>query len=165
MPGSNEFRCAIEFRADDSRLTPGRLVGELLTYGKRALDRPEMFEVGAFHWDAGGVVLNRQHARTAPILRFTPIVDGDVVRIDVPLPDTTAGRDAAAEVRDGLMSSLSVEFKAEQEDRAGGLRVIRRARLTGAALVDEGSYGGEVSVRERDASAELAALRRQLPWL
>ena len=36
-----ELRCAVELRADDSRQSPGRIVGTLLTYGQRASDRPE----------------------------------------------------------------------------------------------------------------------------
>ena len=66
----DEIRCAIECRADETRQPPGRLVGRILRYGERALDRPELFEAGAFDLDAikaaGGVVLNRQHARGAP---------------------------------------------------------------------------------------------------
>ena len=59
----DEIRCAIEFREDDTRQGPGRLVGTVLTYGQRAKDRPELFEPGALTWPADGVVLNRQHAR------------------------------------------------------------------------------------------------------
>ena len=35
----------LEIRQDDN--SPGRLTGVLVTYGKRALDRPEIFEAGA----------------------------------------------------------------------------------------------------------------------
>ena len=56
-----ELRCAIELRADDSRQSPGRITGTLLTYGKRASDRPEVFADGALRWDDGGVILNEQH--------------------------------------------------------------------------------------------------------
>ena len=51
----NEIRCAIEFREDETRQSPGRIVGSLLTYGKRARDRAEMFKPGALHWPAGGI--------------------------------------------------------------------------------------------------------------
>ena len=160
-----ELRIAIEVREDAERLGPGRLVGELVTYGKRAIDRPEMFAAGAFHWPDEGVRLNRAHVRAAPIMRFTPILDGDRLLLDARLPDTVAGRDAATEVRDGLLPELSVEFTAERESREGGLRVIQRARLTGAGLVDAGSYGGRVDVRHAEAAAvALAALRRRSRW-
>ena len=45
-----ELRCAIELRQDDSRRSPGRIVGTLLTYGQRASDRPEVFADGALSW-------------------------------------------------------------------------------------------------------------------
>ena len=61
----DEIRCAIELRADDSRESPGRIVGTLVTYGERASDRPELFEAGSLTWPDGGVVLNRQHTRTS----------------------------------------------------------------------------------------------------
>ena len=65
----DEIRCAIEFREDTDRTGPGRLVGTILTYGQRAKDRPEVFEPGSLTWPDTGVVLNRQHARGAPIMR------------------------------------------------------------------------------------------------
>ena len=36
--------CEIRFAEDETRQTPGRLVGTLLTYGERASDRPEVFD-------------------------------------------------------------------------------------------------------------------------
>ena len=107
-----EIRCSIELRADASRESPGRIVGTLLTYGERASDRPEVFEAGALSWPENGIVLNRQHSRSAPIMRVVPEIRGQSVVIDAPLPDTSAGRDTAAEVRAGLFNGLSVEFKA-----------------------------------------------------
>ena len=88
----------------------GRLVGRILTYGERATDRPELFERGALSWPSDGVILNRQHARGAPIMRVLPTLVGDELRIDQPLPDTIAGRDAATEIRSGLLRGLSVSF-------------------------------------------------------
>ena len=137
-----EFRCAVELRED--RRSPGRLVGTLLTYGERAADRPERFAAGALTWPDGGVVLRRQHARGAPIMRVVPEVRGGAVVVDVPLPDTAAGRDAAAEIRAGLFRGLSVEFNALRERVAGGVREIQRAALVGAGLVDSPSYGGSL---------------------
>ena len=62
---SDEIRCSIECREDETRRGPGRIVGRILTYGERATDRPELFERGALSWPSDGVVLNRQHARGA----------------------------------------------------------------------------------------------------
>ena len=36
--------CEVRFQEDETRESPGRLVGTLLTYGERASDRPETFD-------------------------------------------------------------------------------------------------------------------------
>ena len=155
---TRELRCAVELRADDSRQSPGRIVGTLLTYGQRASDRAEVFADGALRWDEGGVVLNEQHNRAAPIMRFLPVVDGAEVRIDSPLPDTARGRDAATMIRNGTFRGLSIEFRAVDEGRRAGMREVRQARLLGAALVDDASYKGSLEIRQRDC-------RRRRVWL
>ena len=155
----DEFRCAIELRADESRESPGRLVGTLLTYGERAGDRAETFEPGAMRWPDNGVVLRRQHNRGQPIMRVVPEVRGNQIVVDAPLPDTQAGRDAAAEIRAGLFRGLSVEFRATSQRFAGGVRRITAALLSGAGLVDSPSYAGSaVEVRGREG-------RRRRLWL
>lgn len=159
MSETRELRCAIELRADDSRQSPGRIVGTLIEYGRRASDRAEVFADGALRWDEGGVILNEQHNRQAPIMRFLPVVDGAEVRIDSPLPDTQRGRDAAAMVRNGTFRGLSIEFRAVEEGRRAGMREVRQARLLGAALVDDASYKGSLEVRQRDRC------RRRRVWL
>jgi len=152
----DEIRCRLEFRADQSRESPGRLTGTLMTYGERAADRNEVFEPGSLEWPDDGVVLRRQHNRGQPIMRVVPEVRGGAVVVDAPLPDTQAGRDAAREVRDGLFGGLSVEFRAALQAHAGGLRRIKRAILTGAGLVDVPSYAG--------SAVEVRGRRRRL-WL
>lgn len=124
---------------------PFRLSGVLLTYGERAADRPELFEAGALSWPNNGIVLRRQHQRGQPIMRVIPEARGQEVVLDAPLPDTAAGRDAAAEIRAGLLGGLSVEFRATKQQIAGGVRRIRGALLTGAGLVDEQSYPGSTA--------------------
>ena len=148
---TNEIRCSVEIREDAERGGPGRLFGTLLTYGERAADRPELFASGALSWPADGVLLRRQHVRAAPIMRVIPELRGAALVIDTALPDTSAGRDAAAEIRDGLFRGLSVEFQAERERRdTAGVRRIERGRLVGAGLVDTPSYAGSrVEVRKR----------------
>lgn len=146
---TREIRCAIEVREDDTRQSPGRLVGTLIEYETRAKDRAELFREGALSWPDDGVVLNRQHARDRPVMRFTPVAGDGVVRVDAALPDTQAGRDLATEVRSGLFTGLSVEFRAKRETRQGGVRVIEAAELVGAAVVDTSSYDTSVAVRER----------------
>ena len=145
-----EIRCSVEIREDADRQSPGRLRGVLLQYGERAADRPEVFETGALRWPDNGIVLRRQHNRGNPIMRVQPVVEGDRVLIDAALPDTQSGRDAAREVRDGLMTGLSVEFRANRQHYAGGVRRITAALLGGAGLVDDPSYAGSrVEVRRR----------------
>ena len=114
-----------------------------------ALDRPELFEIGALSWPADGVVLNRQHERGAPVMRVLPIVDGDELRIDQQLPDTTAGRDAATEIRQGLMRGLSLSFQAKRQSFSGGVRRIESAIMTRIGLVDSPSYDAPVEIRQR----------------
>ena len=155
----DELRCALELRADDSMTSPGRLTGVLLTYGERASTRSETFAQDALKWPTDGIVLRRQHQRGAPIMRVVPELRGSQIVIDVPLPDTAAGRDAAAEIRGGLFRGLSVEFRATSQRFAGGVRQIQAALLKGAGLVDSPDYVGSlVEVRGR------AAGRRRL-WL
>lgn len=132
----------LEFRADETRQSPGLLAGILMAYGSKASDRAETFEQGAFHWRESGIVIREQHNREAPIVRAIPYLEGKELRISIPLPNTSRGRDAATNMRgpNPLYGGLSVEFNSEQETRRDGLRVITRAFLDGAGLVDNPSY-------------------------
>ena len=154
-----EIRCAVEWRQDETRESPGRLCGELITYGQRASDRAEVFAAGALTWPDDGVVLNLSHDRKQPLIRFVPELVENRVVVDVALPDTSRGRDAAVLVKNGTMRGLSVEFRALDEGKRGAVREIRAARLLGAALVDDASYKGALEVRQRDRG------RRRRVWL
>ena len=145
---------------DETRDTPGRLVGTLLTYEERARDRREVFARGALTWPADGILINEQHNRQSPVLRALPFLDGDEVKIDAPVPNTTRGRDAVTNIRAGVWTGLSVEFHSRAEGRRGNLREIRSALLGGAALVDLSSYGGsKVEVRAKtDVQRRIAEL-------
>ena len=150
---TDEIRCAIECREDDTRQGPGRLVGTVLTYGQRAKDRPELFERGALTWPAEGRRLEPPaRARRADHAR-DPEVRGEAIVIDQALPDTTAGRDAAAEVRQGLMTGLSVSFQAARQEHRAGVRRIHAATMTAVGLVDSPSYDAPVEVRQRAGGA------------
>ena len=127
-----------------------------MKYNTIAKDRREMFLPGSLKWDAkAGIVVNRQHLRQSPIFRCVPVVDGNEVRIDAALPDTSAGRDAAREIRGApgsppLFRGLSVEFKAVRQSIVGGVRRITEAVLSGAAIVDSPSYADSaVEVRAK----------------
>jgi phage head maturation protease len=141
----------LELRQDETRESPGMLAGVLMTYGERANDRPEMFEMGAFHWDADGIVIRRQHDRAQPIIRAIPYVEGRELMINAPLLNDTMGRDIAEAMKGPhpLYTGLSVEFRAEKESRRNGLRVITSAYLGGAGLVDKPAYkDSKVEIRE-----------------
>ena len=146
---TRELRCAIEYRADETRQSPGRLIGELLTYERRASDRPELFKEGALTWPETGIILNLQHDRAQPVTRFTPTVEGRTVKIDAALPDTQRGRDLAVMVRDKVFTGLSIEFRSQQESQRNGVREVRQAELLGAAVVDSAAYETSLEVRER----------------
>ena len=155
---SDELLIEVRFELDETRASPGLLVGTLLTYEERAGDRPELFASGALAWPENGIVINEQHNRQAPILRAVPFLEGKEVRIRQPFPNTQRGRDAATNLREGVYTGLSAEFAALAEGRRGQLREIRRAVLTGAALVDSPAYKGSTAeVRQR--------ARRKRLWL
>ena len=142
--------CEIRYTADESRESPGRIVGTLLTYEVRASDRPEIFRRGALRWPSDGILIREMHQRDRPIMRVVPFVEGDQVLIESALPNTQRGRDAVENIRQGVYSGLSVEFRAEAEGRRGNLREITKALLGGAGLVDSPSYSGStVEVRRR----------------
>ena len=156
----DEIRMAVEVREDEGRLGPGRLFGVVMPYGKRASDRPELFETGSLTWPEDGIVLNRQHVRKSPIMRVVPVVEGDEVRIDQRLPDTQAGRDAATEIRGGLFKGMSIEFVSLRETVSGGIRRISSAMLRAVALVDFPSYAAAaVEVRAKPRQ------KRRRVWL
>ena len=83
---------------------------------------------------------------------------------ETPLPNTTAGRDAAENVRQGVLRGLSVEFRSEQEGRRGGVRERKKALLGAAALVDSGAYK-ESTVEIRAGQAIVGRPRAQTLWL
>ena len=156
--------CEVRFAEDETRQSPGRLVGTLLTYGERASDRPETFDPGALYFPPAGIIVNEQHERKSPILRTMPKVDGKAVVLDQPFPDTTRGRDAATMMREGVLTGLSIEFYPEKEIRRNGMRVIQRAFVPRAGLVDDPSYSGSrAEVRDqRDLQRLLLSARLYL---
>ena len=155
----------VRYVADDTRESPGRIVGTLLTYGERARDRAERFLADALQWDAeGGILINEQHIRAASIVRAFPYLEGRELKIDAVVPNTQRGRDAITNIREGVLTGLSVEFERNsvKSQLVGGIREIRAAKLVGAALVDLSSYKNSlVEVRE----SALMDYREVLRWL
>ena len=148
---TNEIRCSISIE-DRAEGQPKHLTGTLMVYGEKARDRPEIFERDSLKWDPKGIVVNRMHQRSSPILRVVPVVLNGRVTIDQEIPDSTAGRDCVSEVRSGLLASLSIEFRSVRERFVGGVRHLAEAVLTGAAVCDAGAY--ESATVEARAKAE-----------
>ena len=157
----DQFLC--EIRIEDRAAAKPRLLGTLMNYNELAIDRPETFLPRSLKWD-GPLILNRQHERKNPILKFTPTESEGRVLIDVEIPSTSAGIDALAEVRSGLFGSLSIEFKSIKESFVGGCRQISSALLVGAALCDAGSYPGSV-VEARELAVRRASDRHTREFL
>lgn len=142
--------CEIRFVEDDTRQSPGRLTGVLVNYGERARNLPERIRPGALRWPDDGIVIYEMHQRSQPIVRAVPFLDGDAVRIDAPLPNTTRGRDAATNVRERVLTGLSVEMRRAtvRSEIVNGVREITYAELAGGGLVDVSEYpGSAVDVR------------------
>ena len=156
----------VRFVADDSRQSPGRLTGTLVKYGERARHLAERFADGALAWAENGLIINQQHNREMIITRVFPYVENRELRIDAALPNTQAGRDAATNVREGILTGLSVGFiRASVKDSiVDGIREIRYAMLDHGALVDDAEYGGS-TVEVRHSEGGVALPRAATLWL
>ena len=138
----------------------GRFVleGPLMVYGDTAsiYGQAERFLPGSIRFREGAM-LNLQHDRAQALARYP---NGGLELIDSPtearlvanLPATAAARDTYELVRAGVLTGLSVEFAAERERLQAGERVIERALVLGAGVVDEPAY--KLSRIEARGSAE-----------
>lgn len=143
----NEIRCRIEWR--EAAESPGRIVGTILETGRVASDRAEVFSPGAVSFPANGIRILAEH-RGRMVARIVPTIEGNEIKIDAVLPDTSLGREVAAEVRSGRKRGLSVEFHATDEARVSGVREVRGALIDAAAIVKEPAYTqARVEVRQR----------------
>jgi len=148
-------RRTVELRASEDA---GTLSGVLVSYGERAVveGRPERFEAGAFG-EPPAVPLTVQHNPDwiAAPASAVALIDGPA-RLELRAhlsPDSPAVR----LVRSGAMRGLSVEFRALDEEDANGVRVVKRAELAGASLVDVPAYrGSRVEARQGPQGAGLA---------
>ncbi len=146
-PVIRERRAGPELRAD------GRtLVGPVVRYGEVSPTHRERFEPGSLS-PLGDVVLNLGHRRLQALafgdrleLRDTP----EAFMVRARLPRIPAADVALDGVRSGVYTGFSSEFKAREEVRESGIRVIRRAYLVGVGLVESPSYErNTVEVRRR----------------
>lgn len=149
-----EYRFA-EARADEG---DGRIIqGTLAPYGTDAVIGGKFIErikAGAFSWD--DVTLNVMHDRGRIIARTDAgltLADGpDRLSVRAELPETRAATEALEAVRAKLLRGFSVEMRVQADTwtQAGDkpLRLIERAVLVGASLVDRPAYrGAEVAAR------------------
>ena len=156
------------FLEDPTNASPGRLVGNLLTYGERGQSRAERFRDNSIKWDEEGLLVNEMHDRFRPIVRVWPFQDGQTLKVDQLLPNTTAGRDAAENIRRGVLPCLSIEFdrKSVQSIQVGGVKEIRSARMTAIGLVDAGEYkSATAEVRWRETEGGVTVPRLETMWL
>lgn len=148
-------RRAAELRAGDGRTLSGLAVPYAVE--TKFAGRRERFEAGAAV-STGEAVLNLHHridrplAREPGTLRFESRADG--LHMTADLPETAEANDALALVRAGVLRGLSVEFRADVERMAGGVRVIEKAMIGGAALVARAAYP---TTRVEARGAELSA--------
>ena len=134
-------RRSAELRAGDGR----QLIGLALPYSVETVfaGQRERFEAGAAV-TTGEAVLNLHHRADRPLarepatLRFEARADG--LHMAATLPETREADDALALVRAGVLSGLSVEFRADRERMAGGVRHIERATVGGVAVVSRAAY-------------------------
>ena len=128
-----------------------------MPYGEVSPTWRERFEAGAFGPDvaAADVILNRQHDPARALARTggggLSLADGaDALRMAAILPRTREADDTLALVAAGVLRGQSVEFRAIDEDDEGGVRVIRRAELSGLGVVTRAGYEG-ATVAARNA--------------
>ena len=122
--------------------TPARLTGVLVPLGRVATDRMEIMTPGSVQFPARGVRLLLQH-RGKEVLRFQPVEDvaAGEWRLDVELPNSPEGREAAELVKSGRRPALSVEMYVLADQRVSGVREVRSALIEATALCREGCYG------------------------
>ena len=127
-----------ERRYADFRVAGRTLSGTALRYGDIAPEFRERFEPGAFGDVPATLPVNLQHDAAIIVVPEAILVDGPrelSVRADLP-----EGSAALALVRRGALTGFSIEFRAQDERREAGVRVVSRAELRGIALVDKGAY-------------------------
>lgn len=156
MTRSVEYRLRADLRAE-SRGGARRLVGFAARYGVEAdigLFR-ERIAPGAFAGSLGGdilalfdhdprAVLGRTRSGT---LKLDDAADG--LAFDLSVADTSAGRDALALAERGDLGGASIGFFTEEEEKDGGVRVVKRATLVEISIVSSWPAYGETSVEAR----------------
>lgn len=96
--------------------------------------------------------LLRGHDQDKPIGKVTGFTDTpEGLLVVARLADTALGREAAQEVREGMLDAFSIGFRAVRHERVGGVREVREAAVHELSLVPLPAYQG----------AEVLAVRSQ----
>ena len=108
-------------------------------YGK------EVFLPGSFgNVEQAEILLNVQHDRSRPLARAPgtmQLVDSNSVLTLVAKPPATQEvQDARMMVQAKILTGLSIEFTALEQEHRNGLRVISKAQLCGVGLVDTPAF-------------------------
>ena len=146
--GAVEYRHAVvEVRGEADA---PRLYLRAIATGEQAGDRLEVFDALPTQPE-GGVLVGRLHpASKAPVLRAQLEERDGALILDCEIPDTTAGRDLALEVRSGLLPMASIEFRVLADRVVGGVRRISKSIVEAVSLVPAGSYpSATAEVRRR----------------
>ena len=147
----NEFRYGdIEFRQSDDGL--GVVVGTVIRYGDVAKIGGVLTEEFAPQsldkaLTSDRIFANRMHQRDQLLGRvgYQLTLDNTAERLafELTLPDTSAGRDTAYELREGILGFASIEFAVVKQEYRGNHRVVQEARFRpsgGIAIVTSGAY-------------------------
>ena len=122
--------------------------GTLLTLGDTA-DRgsyKETVELGAKVTIKDDAVLNRQHQRHLPVAKagtkFLSLSNGAsaVTANLMAWPETETAKEAKAQLDAGILTGLSMEYRVNEAEWAGDLRIIKDLDIVDLAMVDRPLY-------------------------
>ena len=149
------------FTGVEVRASGREIVGLGLPYGEISPSHLERFEAGGAEI-APAAYLDLEHDPLKVVayigggLTIEDTVNGMMIRAVA--PPTPAGDVALSGIADGSRSGLSVEFKALDETRDEGIRVVTRYQVAGFGLVSAASY-------TTAGVTEVRAPRRRVLWL
>ena len=167
----------VEFR-ENKETGLGTVAGVAVAYGDVAqigVALRERFEPGSLELYKRGVQANRQHQRDRILARYPDaglrfIQTRRSLRAEIDMPDTTDGRDCWELVRRGVLTGLSIEFRARNADvrQDGDTLIVKRGVVVGVALVDTPAYPQSTLDKLRgclEADLESPGAIRRTLWL
>ena len=114
-----------------------------------------MFEPNAFEFPPSGVFLTLQHQRSAPLAKYPDggmalTESADALTLRARIGDTTLGKDTLTNIRNKVLTGLSIEFVALEERSENSTRIVSKALLRAISVVDVAAYP-ESTVQARAA--------------